>query len=92
MNLIKKITKENILSFFVIICPILDIASFLFRNRFNTSISISTFIRPIIPVIVFLHIFFKEQNKNKFRKIKKKAFENQRLKMVSVQGFEPWAL
>lgn len=67
MNLIKKITKENILSFFVIICPILDIASFLFRNKFNTNISISTFIRPIIPVIVFLHIFFKEQNKKKLK-------------------------
>ena len=32
-------TIENILCVFIIICPILDIASFLFRQYFNTNIS-----------------------------------------------------
>ena len=62
---IKKITLENILCFYIIICPILDIASFTFRNTFDTNISISTFIRPIIPIIIALYIFFKANKKNK---------------------------
>ena len=37
-------TIENLLCFFIIICPILDVASFLFRNYFKTNISISTFL------------------------------------------------
>lgn len=66
MEKIKKtINLENLLSFFVIICPILDIASFWFRNKFSTNYSVSTFIRPIIPVILFSYIFFKEKNKLK---------------------------
>lgn len=66
MEKIKKLlTVENLLSFFVIICPILDIASFLFRNKFNTNYSISTIIRPIIPMIIFAYIFFKEKIKVK---------------------------
>ena len=36
-------TIENLLCFFIIICPILDVASFLFRNYFKTNISTSTF-------------------------------------------------
>lgn len=62
----EKITKknrifsmENLLYFFIIICPILDASSFIFRNYFNTSISISTFIRPIIPIVGIVYIFFK---------------------------------
>lgn len=66
---LKKIRKiinlENILCVFLIICPILDIASFVFRNAFNVSFSPSTFIRPIIPIIVGLYIFFKEKKKFK---------------------------
>lgn len=66
---LKKIRKiinlENILCAFLIICPILDIASFVFRNAFNVSFSPSTFIRPIIPIIVGLYIFFKEKKKFK---------------------------
>ena len=63
---IKKVIKpENLLIYFVIICPILDIASFLFRNKFKTNYSISTFIRPIIPTIVFIYIFFKKNVKLK---------------------------
>ena len=66
---LKKIRKiinlENILCVFLIICPILDIASFVFRNAFNVSFSPSTFIRPIIPMLVGLYIFFKEKKKFK---------------------------
>lgn len=61
---IKKIfTIENMLCFFIIICPILDVSSFIFRKYFNTSISISTFIRPIIPIIAITYIFFKDSLK-----------------------------
>lgn len=59
----KKITIENILCFFIILCPILDMASFIFRNVFNTNISISTFIRPIIPIVAILIIFFRDKIK-----------------------------
>ena len=66
---LKKIRKiinlENILCVFLIICQILDIASFVFRNAFNVSFSPSTFIRPIIPIIVGIYIFFKEKKKFK---------------------------
>ena len=58
-------TLENILCLYIIICPILDIASFLFRKYFNTNFSPSTIIRPIIPVICFAILFFKEKNKIK---------------------------
>lgn len=65
---IKKIfTTQNLLCFFVILCPIFDIASFLFRNTFNTNISISTFIRPIIPIVVLLYVFIKSNNKTKLK-------------------------
>ncbi len=65
---IKKIVKlENLLCFFIVICPVLDILSFLFRNKFNTNYSISTFVRPIIPGIVFIFLFFKKNIKVKLR-------------------------
>ena len=57
------ITMENILCFFIIICPILDISSFIFRNYFNTNFSISTFVRPIIPIIAIIYIFLKDKIK-----------------------------
>ncbi len=59
----KILNLENLLCLFIIICPILDAASFIFRNYFNTNFSISTFIRPIIPIIAVLYIFFKEKLK-----------------------------
>ena len=62
---IRKIRLEDILCFYIIICPILDITSFLFRNHFNTSISISTFLRPIIPTILAIYIFIKANKKHK---------------------------
>ena len=59
----QKITLENLLCLFIIICPILDIISFIFRNYFKTSISPTTILRPIIPIVVFAVLFFKENNK-----------------------------
>ncbi len=61
------ILLENILSFFVCICPLLDIASFLFRKRFGTNYSISTFIRPIIPIVAFIYIFVKQNNEKRLK-------------------------
>ena len=58
-------TLENLMCLFVILCPILDCLSFLYRNCFNTSISPTTILRPIIPIIVFTILFFKENNKLK---------------------------
>ena len=60
-----KIKLENIMCVFIILCPILDIASFVFRNTFNTQISPSTIIRPIIPAIAILFLFIKKDRKFK---------------------------
>lgn len=65
VNIKEKIKIENILCLFIILCPILDILSFTFRNVFKTNISPSTFIRPIIPIIIVLYIFIKSENKLK---------------------------
>lgn len=66
MNKIKNyFSIKNLLYLFILSCPILDIISFIFRNTFETNISITTFLRPIIPVILFLMIFIKENKKNK---------------------------
>ncbi len=59
----KKIRLENLMCLFIIICPILDIMSFIFRNYFNTTFSPSTVLRPLIPCICFIILFFKEKNK-----------------------------
>ena len=67
LKLKKLLTIENLLLFSIIICPLLDIASFLFRKKFETNYSVSTFIRPIIPMVVFTYLFFK--NKFKINKI-----------------------
>ncbi|MBR6033849.1 MAG: O-antigen ligase family protein [Clostridia bacterium] len=64
-DLSKKITIENALCLYIILCPILDMASFIFRNAFTTSISPSTFIRPIISIAVAIVIFFKCKFKRK---------------------------
>ena len=59
----EKITLENLMCLFVVICPLLDVISFLFRKYFETSVSPTTIIRPIIPIICFAVLFFKEKNK-----------------------------
>lgn len=63
----KKINLEKILLIFVICCPILDIISFLFRQVTNLNYSPSTFIRPIIPTIAIIIIFFKNDKKTKIK-------------------------
>ena len=66
MKKIKELCSlENLIFIYIILCPILDITSFLFRNYFNTTFSPSTVIRPIIPCICFIVLFFKEKNKQK---------------------------
>lgn len=64
-----KFNTETLLCIFIILCPILDMASFIFRNVFNTNFSPSTFIRPIIPIIVIIYIFFKADKKFKLKTI-----------------------
>ena len=54
---------ENLLVIFIILCPVFDIVSFVFRNTFNTSISPSTILRPIIPLIVIIDLFIKSKKK-----------------------------
>ena len=60
---ISGIKLEDILCVVIILCPILDMLSFIFRNTFDTNISPSTFIRPIIPITIFIMVFFKNKIK-----------------------------
>ena len=62
-NLKNKLNMENLICIYVILNPVLDIISFLFRNYFKIEISPSTIIRPIIPIILYTMLFFKEKNK-----------------------------
>lgn len=62
-----KFNIENLLCLFVIMCPVLDIISFLFRNVFNTNFSPSTFARPIIPALIMIYLFFKKDKKFKIK-------------------------
>lgn len=64
-NIKNKINIENILCIFIIMCPVLDMISFLYRNIFNTNFSPSTITRPLIPAIVMLYLFFKKDKKFK---------------------------
>lgn len=61
----KKSTIENVLCVFLILCPILDMLSFLFRKQFATNWSPSTFIRPLIPMLAISYLFFKDKMKLK---------------------------
>lgn len=68
----KKLTKSGegnflpyIMGLFIILSPILDIISFVFRAKFNTTWSPTTFLRPIIPIIAFIYLFFTQKNKKK---------------------------
>jgi len=65
MKKLKEIKLEDILVLFIILCPILDILSFIFRNHFGTSKSPSTILRPLIPAIAIVIIFFKNKIKLK---------------------------
>ena len=50
----KKFNIENLLCVFILMCPVLDMVSFLFRNVFNTNFSPSTFARPLIPALIII--------------------------------------
>ena len=67
-----KIKLENIMCAFIILCPILDMTSFIFRNTFNTKLSPSTIIRPLIPTLVILYLFIKKDKK--FKKYKGECY------------------
>lgn len=59
----KKIKIDKLLCVLIILCPILDMLSFIFRNTFETNISPSTFLRPIISIIVIIYILIKDKNR-----------------------------
>jgi len=60
----KKLIKiDKLLCMLIIICPILDMLSFIFRNAFETKISPSTFLRPIISIIVIMYIVITDKNR-----------------------------
>lgn len=65
MEKIKKFSIENILCVFIIMCPVFDMISFLYRNMFNTNFSPSTFTRPIISIVCIIYLFFKKNKKFK---------------------------
>ena len=65
-KIIPKLNIQNLLYLYIIICPILDFSSFLFRNALNTSISPSTIIRPIIAITACIYIFVKDKKQRKF--------------------------
>lgn len=62
---VKNINLEDILCLFIILCPIFDMLSFIFRNTFETNWSPSSFLRPIIPLAIFAIVFFKNRIKTK---------------------------
>ena len=55
-----KINLENILCLFILMCPVLDMISFLYRNIFETNFSPSTITRPLIPIVAIIYLFFKK--------------------------------
>jgi hypothetical protein len=59
----KKIKIDKLLCMLVMLCPILDMISFIFRNTFETKISPSTFLRPIISIIVIMYIIITDKNR-----------------------------
>ena len=65
MEKIKKITMESFLYLYIILCPILDCLSFIFRNLYKTSISPSTIIRPVCVLLVSLYVFIKDKKQRK---------------------------
>ena len=61
----KKINIQPLLYLYIILCPILDCASFLFRNAVGTNISPSTIIRPIVVILACLYIFITDKKQRK---------------------------
>ena len=65
MKKLKKTTIESFLYLYIILCPILDCLSFIFRNLFETSISPSTIIRPVCVILACLYIFISDKKQRK---------------------------
>lgn len=65
MKKIKKTTIESFLYLYIILCPMLDCLSFIFRNLFETSISPSTIIRPVSVLLGCLYIFITDKKQRK---------------------------
>lgn len=59
----KKVKTDKLLCVLIVLCPILDMLSFIFRNTFETKISPSTFLRPVISIIVIMYIIIKDKNR-----------------------------
>lgn len=63
----KKFKIEYLLYIFIIISPFLDAISCLFRDWFpSIPISPSTVLRPIIPLILLIYVFFKDKKIRKY--------------------------
>lgn len=63
----KEFKIEYLLYLFLILSPFFDATSFLFRDMFpNSSLSPSTVLRPIIPLILCLYIFIKDSKTRKY--------------------------
>lgn len=62
---IKNCFLQYLMGLFIVLSPILDITSFIFRTNFSTTWSPTTFLRPIIPLIAFIYLFFKQREKKK---------------------------
>lgn len=61
-----KFKIEYLLYIFIIISPFLDVLSFLFREWYQEAIvSPSTILRPLIPLILLLYVFFKDKDVRK---------------------------
>lgn len=62
---------EDLICLFIIINPILDIISFIVRNKYSdnpgTTNSITALIRPIIPAVLAIYIFVKSSGESKRR-------------------------
>ena len=65
MKKVKKTTIESFLYLYIILCPILDCLSFIFRNLFETNISPSTVIRPVCVLLACLYIFITDKKQRK---------------------------
>jgi len=65
MKKLKTTTIESFLYLYIILCPILDCLSFIFRSLFKTSISPSTVIRPVCVLLACLYIFITDKKQRK---------------------------
>lgn len=63
----KKFKMEYLIYLFLLLTPFFDAFSFIFRSYYpNSSISPTTILRPVIPVILLLYIFVKDQSSRKW--------------------------